>query len=120
MATNVTCNGPREHRSEPRKLLDKYHTVQFMLNRAGPAYMFKLRDLSTQGLCILVRRDSAVLKVLKVGDVMDMQFLPPGARMPAEQLRTEIRHITPKDSESPVSGHSMVGLVILERHPAEA
>ncbi|MGB5984756.1 MAG: hypothetical protein WBG37_05575 [Desulfobacterales bacterium] len=120
MAKKVTGNGAQEHRSEPRTLLEKYHTVQFTLNRAGPAYMFKLWDLSAQGLCILVRRDSAVLKVLKVGDIMDMQFLPPGARVPAEQLRTEIRHITAKDEESPASGHSMVGLLILERQPADA
>ena len=111
---------PPDRRSEPREIVDRYPTVQFMLGHAGPAYMFKLRDLSNQGLCILVRRDSAVLKALKVGDVMDMQFLPPEARVPAEQLRTEIRHISDPEEETLFKGHSRVGLLILDRQAAEA
>ena len=115
MAHDSTQNGTTDHRSEPRELLDRYHTVQFVLNQTGPVYIFKLRDLSAQGLCILVRQDSAVLKTLKVGDVMDMQFLPTPGPHPAEKLRTEIRHITTREGEMAFSGHSMVGLLVLDR-----
>jgi len=120
MAHDPTLDGTGELRSEPRELLEKYHTVQFVLNQTGPTYLFKLRDLSSQGLCILVRQDSAVLKSLKVGDIMDMQFLPPARQDPAEQLRTEIRHITTREGEISYGGHSMVGLLILDRQPETA
>lgn len=120
MADESLERGSHEHRSEPRKMLKKYHSVQFMLGKVGPAYMFKLRDLSSQGLCILVRQDSAVLKVLKVGDVMEMEFFLPDARIPAEQLHTKIRHITPPEEDNLFKGHSRVGLSIMDRQPAQA
>ncbi len=39
----------RESRSESRTILDKYYSVQFSLSRMDPAYLFKLRDISSNG-----------------------------------------------------------------------
>ena len=120
MADNSQDRGNGEHRSEPRKILQKFHSVQFSLGLVGPVYMFKLRDLSSQGMCILVRQDSAVLKVLRVGDEMNMEFFLPETRLPAEQLRTRICHITAPEGHDRYQGHSRVGFSIVERRPAEA
>ena len=109
-----------DQRTEPREVLGRYHRVEFLLSPPGPAYMFKLRDLSSKGMGIIVRRDSAVLRALRVGDVMEMHYFEPDGRIPAERLRTEIRHITGPDKDGPLQDHSMVGLMILGRQPLEA
>ena len=68
----TTVDNFTEIRSESSTILDKYYSVQFSLSRMDPAYLFKLRDISSNGLCILVKQDSTVFKQLKVGDVVDM------------------------------------------------
>jgi hypothetical protein len=109
-----------EHRSEPREILKEFHSVQFAIGKVGPVYMFKLRDLSSQGMCILVRQDSAVLKMLKVGDEMEMEFFRPETRLPTEQLRTKVRHISSPEGANQVKGHCRVGFSIVRRQPGEA
>jgi len=103
-----------EKRIEPRTILDKYYSVQFMLNGVGPTYLFKLRDISSNGLCILVKEDSGVLKHLKVGDMLTMEFKPPELTGTSKLLKTQIRHIT-KGKEGRFMGHYLVGLLILEK-----
>lgn len=102
-----------ERRSEDRTVLDQYYSVQFVLNGAGPTYLFKLREISSSGLCILVKEDSAVLKYLKVGDTLTMEYKPPELTSPSKLLKTQIRHIT-KSKEGHFTGHYFVGLIIIE------
>lgn len=103
----------KDKRSEPRKVVDRFYSVEF-LSKDHFVYQFKLRDLSTSGLCILVNESSAVLKQLQVGDTFEMTFNPPRAEGPPESLKTEIVHIT-KNTEEPFTGHVLIGLLILER-----
>jgi hypothetical protein len=51
-----------ESKDESRSILDKYYSVQSTLSRVDPAYLFKLRDISGNGLCILVKQDSSAFK----------------------------------------------------------
>lgn len=101
-----------EKRSEPRIILDQYYSVEFSLPGTGNIYKFKLRDLSSTGLCILVNETSTVLKHLKVEDILDMTYHPPKPSTPAESLKTKIRHIT-KPEHAPFKGHYLVGLSII-------
>jgi len=66
MEESIVTNYSAGSRFESRTILDKYFSVQFSLNGMGPTYLFKLRDISLNGICILVKEDSAVLKHLKV------------------------------------------------------
>jgi hypothetical protein len=61
-----------------------------------------------------VNKDSAVLKHLKVGDTVDMKYIPPESAGSSESLKTKIAHITQKDEE-PFKGHFVIGLSIIER-----
>ncbi len=105
--------GP-EKRSEPRKILDEYYSVEFAISRELPVHQFRVRDMSPWGLGIVVNETSAALKRLNVGDVLEMKYNPANSSGSAEYLGTEIRHITRLD-QGPYKGHYLVGILILER-----
>ena len=114
MKTNSYNNSSPDRRPESRTILDRYYSVEFQLKDTGNVYQFKLRDMSSKGLGILVNKDSAVLKHLKVGDTVDMKYFPPESAGLSESLKTKIAHITQKDEE-PFKGHFLIGLLITER-----
>jgi hypothetical protein len=115
MKENTERSNLDEKRSEPRAILDKYYSVQFRLNSVGPNYLFKLRDISSKGLCILVKEDSVVLKHLKVDDILTMEYKPPGLTDSSKTLKTQIGHIS-KSKEGRFTANYLVGLSIIDRN----
>ena len=114
MKQNTNTVEPEEKRSEIRKVLDTYYSVEFQLKETGTIYHFKLRDISSNSLGILVNEDSAVMEYLKVNDILQMKYYPPEASSSAEILKTKIIHITKKEGES-FKGHFLIGLSIIEK-----
>jgi hypothetical protein len=114
MKENTTKVRLEEKRAELRKVLNRYYSVEFKLKETGTLYHFKLRDLSSNSLGILVNEDSAVMKYLKVNDILEMKYYPPEASSSPEILKTKIIHITKKDGES-FKGHFLIGLSIIEK-----
>ena len=100
-----------ESKGESRAILDQYYSVRFSFSRMDPVYLFKLRNLSDNGLCILVKQDSAVFRQLKEGDVLDMEYNPIEPSAPIEIFKTQI---TSKNSYDRFKGHSLVELKIVE------
>jgi hypothetical protein len=94
-----------------RTILDKYYSVQFSLNKMDPTYLFKLRDISSNGLCILVKRDSTVFRRLNEGDIFDMEYNPTESSGPTKLLKTQI---TSKNCYDRFKGHSLVELTIID------
>jgi len=118
MKENTTTVKPEEKRAEVRTVLDRYYSVEFKLKETGTLYHFKLRDISSNGLGILVNEDSAVLESLKVNDTLKMKHYPPEASSSAEFFKTQIIHITKKAGES-FKGHFLIGLLIIEKQTIE-
>ena len=118
MKTNSFNNSEPDRRLETRTILDRYYSVEFRLEETGNVYQFKLRDMSSKGLGILVNKGSAVLKHLKVGNTLNMKYIPPESAGFSESLKTQIAHITQKD-EWPFKGHFIVGFFITERTPID-
>jgi len=102
------------NRQEPRKVVDKYYSVEFSIEALEPVYQFRIWNLSERGMCVLVREDSAVLNHLQEGKIFKMKYYPIDFPGKAEQLETEVRHIS-KDDKGRFKGHFMVGLLILEK-----
>ncbi|MBW1699108.1 MAG: PilZ domain-containing protein [Deltaproteobacteria bacterium] len=102
-----------ERRSEARTLIDKYFSVEFSKKGLDSIYQFKIWNISSKGMCIIVREDSDIINHLIVGDVLDMKYYPVEESSPAEFSKTEITHIT-KDDHGRFKGHYLVGLAILE------
>jgi hypothetical protein len=102
-----------DRRGEPRTRIDEVHTVELACSGLPFTYMFKIWNLSSKGTCIVVRNDSAVLKQLKVGDVLEMKYSITDTSSRQESLGTEIKHIT-RDEGGRFRNHTLVGLQILE------
>jgi hypothetical protein len=111
MEEKTILNRSVERKSESRTIFDKFYSVQFSLNHMGPTYLFKLRNISLNGLCILVKEDSSVLKDLKVGDILDMEYNTPGLSDSSKLLKTQI---SSKNCHDLFAGHSLVGLSIID------
>ena len=93
--------------------MDKYHSVEFAIDGIDVAYQFKIWNIASSSMSVLIREDSAILARLKVGDILDVKYYSTDSRYASEYLRTAIRHVT-KNDEGRLQGHYLVGLEILE------
>ncbi|MBU2499394.1 MAG: hypothetical protein KKE57_10870 [Proteobacteria bacterium] len=100
-----------EKRSESRVTTDQYYSVEFSTKGIEFTYQFKIWNVSSKGMCVLVKEDSDILSHLKVGDVIDMKYYQDDSFRPVEYLKTEIRHIT-KDDTGRFRDNYLVGLAI--------
>ena len=103
-----------EKRSETRKILDQYFSVEFSVSSTLPVHQFKVRDVSPTGIGILVNESSAVLDHLEVGKILEMKYNPRDSSDLPESLETEIGHIT-KIEQGKYKGHYLVGMLILKK-----
>jgi hypothetical protein len=106
-----------ERRSEPRRIIDQYYSVEFSLPDCAFVYQFKIWDMSSKGICVLVKEDSDLLNHMKVGDVLNLKYYTAEASKSAEFLKTEIKHIT-RDERGRFRGVYLAGLSILESQDA--
>jgi hypothetical protein len=111
MAENESENDSVECRARAKAISDEYYSVQFYINGKGPGYLFKLRNISSNGPCILVKQDSFVFKKLNVGDILDMEYNQPESFGVGTLLRTRIASKIPHDR---YSGHSIVELCVID------
>jgi len=111
MIENESANDLADCRPEAKTVLDEYYSVQFFLDDKGPTYLFKLRNISSDRLCILVKQDSSVFKELKVGDILDMEYNQPESFGAGRLFKTQIAS---KRSHDRYSGHSIVELFIID------
>ena len=100
-------------RSETRRLVDRYHNVEILIDGMAPAYVFKLRDISSTGMGVLVKEGSDLLNHIKIGEVLDVKYNPSQRSDSSEYFKTKIRHIT-IDAADSFRGHATIGLSIIE------
>ncbi len=112
MGTNDLHGNSPERRSEKRAEAVRFYSVQFTTAGLPSFYQFKLWNISTKGMCILVKEGSDVLKYIKVGDTIEMTYYLADSRGAHENLKTQIKHIT-QNEDGRFQGHFMVGLSIL-------
>ena len=103
-----------EKRSEPRSITNQYCSVEFSINEEVSNYLFEIKNISSFGLCIIVKEGSAILNHLKVGDIMDIKYYTPEKTERPELIKTEIKHIT-KDDFGRYKGNYLVGLSLVEK-----
>jgi hypothetical protein len=110
---NQSVNVLAEYRSEAKTILDEFYSVQFFLNGKEILYQFKLRNISSNGPCILVKQDSSVFIELKVGDILDMEYNKPESLGAGKLLKTLIISKIPHNR---YTGHSIVELSIIDNY----
>jgi hypothetical protein len=100
-----------DRRVELRTEAHEVYAVELACSSLAFTYKFKIWNLSSKGTCIVVRDDSAVLKQIKVGDILEMKYYTTDTPNLPECLGTEIKHIT-KDEGGRFKNHTLVGLQI--------
>ena len=100
-------------RVETRTDSQKNASVEFVPDKLKIAYHFKLKDFSSKGFGILVRKDSKLLHHIKTGDILNMKYHPDEATANPVLHRTQIKHIT-EPEPGKHQNHLLVGLLILE------
>ncbi len=113
MANNDPNDHIPERRSEKRRTDDRYYSVQFPAPGLDFVYQFKLWNISTKGMCILVKEDSVLLKQLEVDQIIHMTYYLADTQGANEVLKTQIKHIT-RHENGRFKGHYLIGLEILK------
>ena len=102
---------PPDRRLEPRVTKLSNHSAEFKIPGV-PVYQLKVRDLSAKGAGIVVRADSNFLKMIQVGQELDVKMIP-GTGLSGYQ-RSRVAHVTElKDGR--YRGHMVVGLSFLSK-----
>jgi len=100
----------------PGIITDRYSSVEISISNAEPAYMFRIRNIPSSGVGILVKEGSAILRHLRVGDTLNLKYNPFAATDLPEYLKTEIRYITEYDQTRPHK-HYLVNFAVIENKP---
>ena len=78
------------------------------VGEAGLVYKYRICDISSSGIGILINEKSSVLKHLRVGDILDMKFREAESSGFLKDLKTEIRHIT-RINDDPYGKKYLIG-----------
>ena len=113
MTEDTSEKYPFDSRSEPRQPSKKFRSVEMKLGSL-PIYLFKLKDVSANGACFMIKEGSAILEHLKVGLILNMRFNMEDETESSEIFKSEIKYIT-KALEKPYTGHYLVGIMIGEK-----
>lgn len=113
MADKISAKNPFDRRAEQREPSKKFRSVEMKL-ASLPIYVFKLKDISPNGTCFLVNETSAILKHLKVGQILNMGYHQEDESKPTEVFKSEIKYIE-KNLGGPFKGHYSVGIMLLEK-----
>ena len=106
-------NIAKEKRSEIRQAKLRNYRIEIKLV-GEPIYQFRVIDVTTKGAGLLTKDDSAFLNMIKVGQIVDADFISPKGSKPSGMYRAEIKHITKLDEQAH-KGHRLVGISILKK-----
>ncbi len=98
-------------RSEKRDIINEFYSVEVTFDDITLASQYLIYDISSNGLCLLVKEDSALLKKIQVGGIYKMKYYPLNLLENVQYFETEIRHITRSESKK-YDGHFLVGLSV--------
>jgi hypothetical protein len=104
-----------EKNSTHEKPPDRFHSAELCIKGATLAYQFKLWNLASKPMCLLIKDDSGIMPWLNEGDVCDVKYYSTDSPYPPTCLETQISDIT-KDEQGRFKGHYVVGLEILDGH----
>ena len=103
----------KEKRSEPRRA--KLRNYRIEIKFVGkPIYQLRVINVAAKGAGLLIKNDSAFLKMIEVGQIVEADFISPEDTAPSGLYEAEIKHITKLDKQE-LRGHHLVGLSILKK-----
>ena len=113
MQKDLPKNIAKDKRSEPRKA--KLRNYRIEIKFVGkPIYQFRVINVTAKGAGLLIKDDSAFLKMIEVGQIVEADFISPEGTAPSGIYKAEIKHITKLDNQDH-QGHRLVGISILKK-----
>lgn len=101
-----------ERRSELRKHVAQHYSLEISIGGLDAPERFKVWNKATTSMGFLVKKNSDILSLLKVGDALKAKYYSTDSVNHSEFLETAIRHIT-KIDQGRLKGHYLVGLEVL-------
>jgi hypothetical protein len=92
---------------------DDYYNAEFVVDGLEVSYQFKIWEKAPKAVSVLVKENSHLLQLLKVGDTLNVKYYSIKSAYPSDLQKTAIRNITWND-HGRLKGHYLVGLEILE------
>jgi hypothetical protein len=105
---------PGEKSAESVEADNRYYSVEFSVEGPGIPHQFKIWSIPPMNMCLLIKKDSHILRELKEGDTLNMKYYSSEPAYPPDSLETAIRQITQNEQER-FKDHCLVSLEILER-----
>ena len=102
------------NKSDEQIFSNNYHYVEMRPKKTLPIYQFKLRQQPNfNGVYVLIRDNSEILKYLKSGQKVDILYHPKKDDSPVEKFKTQIINIV-KREHGRLKGHFKVTLSIVD------
>jgi hypothetical protein len=92
---------------------DDYYSAEFVVDGLEASYQFRIWEKASKAVSVLVKENSGILQLLKVGDTLNVKYYSRRSAYPSDWQKTAVRHITWND-QGRLKGHYLVGLEILE------
>jgi hypothetical protein len=99
--------------SIPGNDLDQYYSVEILIPELDVIYQFKIWEIESIFMYILVKEDSGLLQRIQTGYRAKMKYYSTDLSCPYQTINTEIRDISWQD-RGRLKGHYLVGLEILK------
>jgi hypothetical protein len=113
MQMDLKHNIVKEKRSEPRRA--KLRNYRIEIKFVGhPIYQFRVVNVTANGAGFLIKDDSAFLKMIEVGQIVEANFISPEGVAPSGIYKAKIKHITKLDKQEH-RGDQLVGLSLLQK-----
>lgn len=92
---------------------DDYYSAEFVVDGLDVSYQFKIWEKAPKAVSVLVKENSSILQLLKVGDLLNVKYYSSKSAYPSDWQKTAVRHIIWND-QGRLRGHYLVGLEIME------
>ena len=101
-----------EERRKPRST-DLSNPMVEIKSPGNPIFQLKVRDISDEGVGVLVRPDSKFLNLIEIGNEVSVKLvLPRNYSGPSGNLRARVEHVS-EIQEGRFKGHMIVGLFFI-------
>ena len=100
----------------PARPVGQYHSVEFSIKGLNIPYKFRIHNIDSNPMCVVVKKNSDILPWLKVGGVLNTRYYAKGSAHLGVQRKTAIRDII-ADGQGRSRDHFLVSLRILDDPP---
>jgi len=113
MHKDETGNNTEEKRANHRPATSRDYRIEIKFV-GEPIYQFRLINVTNEGASILIKDDSAFLKMIEVGQIAPVTFISPNGSNPSGKYQIQVKHISELNTKMS-KGHQLVGISMLKK-----